>query len=282
MHTKGCIIVLLLALSCCQNPSASQEANRKQPGPVVNPAGTTIGERFAPPGGYSRTPTGSFGTYLRALPLHQHGYAVHLYNGAEKTGRDVHAAVLRTDVGSKDLQQCADAVIRLRAEYLYQSGNFDSISFNFTNGFPAAFSKWEKGYKIDVRGNDVSWVRSGDADGAYGSFRRYLDIVFMYAGTLSLSRQLQQVPFHEMQPGDVLIQGGSPGHAVIVVDMVQNDKGNKMFMLAQSYMPAQEIHVLHNFNNKAISPWYDMADIETIVKTPEWEFTTSDLKRFRE
>ena len=43
----------------------------------------------------------------------------------------------------------------------------------------------------------------------------------------------------EMQIGDVFIRGGSPGHCVIVVDMaVHQETGEKLFMLAQSYMPA--------------------------------------------
>ena len=49
-------------------------------------------------------------------------------------------------------------------------------------------------------------------------------------------------PVTSMQIGDVLIQGGSPGHAVIVVDMAENPAtGEKLYLLAQSYMPAQDI-----------------------------------------
>jgi hypothetical protein len=38
-----------------------------------------------------------------------------LYNGAPKFRQDVHAAVIDIDVGTRDLQQCADATMRLRA-----------------------------------------------------------------------------------------------------------------------------------------------------------------------
>lgn len=31
----------------------------------------------------------------------------------------------------------------------------------------------------------------------------------------------------KMKIGDVFIKGGSPGHAVIIVDMAENDKGEK-------------------------------------------------------
>lgn len=83
-----------------------------------------------------------------------------------------------------------------------------------------------------------------------------------------------------MQTGDVLIQGGSPGHAAIVVDLAVNAQGQKVFLLAQSYMPAQSIHILKNPVNPALSPWYE-ADNSAVVQTPEWTFTTKDLKRFK-
>lgn len=86
----------------------------------------------------------------------------------------------------------------------------------------------------------------------------------------------------DMQPGDVFIKGGSPGHAVIVVDMATDVKtGKKMFMLAQSYMPAQEIQVLKNPNNSLLSPWYSL-DFGDNLETPEWDFTSKELKRFQD
>jgi hypothetical protein len=48
--------------------------------------------------------------------------------------------------------------------------------------------------------------------------------------------------------------------------------------LAQSYMPAQEIHVLKNPLDGAIGPWYRVP-AETLV-TPQWTFESTDLKRF--
>ena len=105
-------------------------------------------------------------------------------------------------------------------------------------------------------------------------------MVFAYAGTLSLAKELNTVSVGEMKIGDVFIQGGSPGHAVIVVDMAENiTTGKKVFMLAQSYMPAQDIHVLKNPDNRKISPWYGV-DFGEELNTPEWKFFKKDLKRF--
>lgn len=205
---------------------------------------------------------------------------MHYYNGEEKSNK-VAAAVLSYDVGNKDLQQCADAVMRLRAEYLYKTKQFDALHFNFTNGFNATYSKWRSGYHIAVKGNNVHWTKTTKECVSYQSFREYLNVVFTYAGTASLTKELKQVALAQMQIGDVFIKGGSPGHAVIVVDMAMNSKTNKkVFMIAQSYMPAQDIHILINTNQKTISPWYDLAEAVSEIETPEWTFEGNQLKRF--
>lgn len=258
----------------CSSPVSSQ------PGKLLNTAGNAVQSRFNIPEGYKRVHADDFATYLRSMPLQPHGATLYLYNKQPKGRQDVHAAIVKMDIGSKNLQQCADAVMRLRAEYLYHNGMQNDIRFNFTNGFRADYSKWKQGNRIQVRGNSVAWVKYAGPDDSYASFRRYLDVVFTYAGTLSLSKELKNIRFNELMPGDVLIQGGSPGHAVIVVDVAVNGKGNKIFMLAQSYMPAQEVHIVHNPRNKSISPWYSMEEIDTVIETPEWDFMINDLKRF--
>jgi len=176
---------------------------------------------------------------------------VHYFDGREKWNRSVYCAVVDMEIGKRDLQQCADAVIRLQAEYLYKHKAYDRIHFNFTNGFRADYTKWAEGYRISVKGNQVSWYKSKEKDYSYKTFRAYLDVVFAYAGTLSLAKELTSVPVTSMQIGDVLIQGGSPGHAVIVVDMAENPAtGEKLYLLAQSYMPAQDIQVLVNLKER--------------------------------
>ena len=60
------------------------------------------------------------------------------------------------------------------------------------------------------------------------------------------------------------------------------DKANKkLFMIAQSYMPAQDIHILDNKNNPAISPWYELDENAEEINTPEWTFyCQEELRRF--
>lgn len=260
---------------------AGQEVPTATATSLIDPEGTTAAERIEPPEGFFRLPLdgGSFGEYLRNLPLKPHGSSVKYYDGGTKPW-DVHVAVVDMDVGARDLQQCADAVIRLRAEYLYANGAFDKIHFNFTNGFNAKYSKWIQGYRISITGNKAVWVEKGSKSTDYESFRKYLDIVFAYAGTLSLSQEMKKIELNEIQPGDVFLKGGSPGHCVIISDMAENPQtGEKVFLIAQSYMPAQDIHILKNPANEDGNPWYT-AEFGDELVTPEWTFTKDQTYRF--
>ena len=68
--------------------------------------------------------------------------------------------------------------------------------------------------------------------------------IYEYCGTLSLSKELQNIPYSDLRPGDVFIKGGSPGHAELVMDVAQNSTGQKIYLLAQGYMPAQDMQLL--------------------------------------
>jgi hypothetical protein len=240
-------------------------------------------QRISPPLGYERSvpPRGSFEEWLRHLPLKPGNPPVYLHDGRPKANQEVHVAVVDIDVGKLDLQQCADAIIRLRAEFLYARQRLDQIHFNFTNGETAFFSRWIEGYRPSIKGNQVAWRKTAGKDKSHSSLVAYLGTVFSYAGTASLARELQPVSdIHDMRIGDVFIQGGFPGHGVIVVDMAENkESGKKVFALAQSYMPAQDLHILRNPARNPSTPWYDFEFGETL-QTPEWTFRKSHLKRF--
>lgn len=224
---------------------------------------------------------GSFAEYLRNLPLKPKGYPTHLYDGREKPNQRAAYRVVDMDIDTVDLQQCADACIRLYSEYLWQSKQYDKIKFHFVSGFLADYECWAHGERIQVNGNRASWYRINyQEDYSYPTFRQYLLMVFTYAGTASLPMDMEMdtvyddyslpVPLHI---GDVIIQPGSPGHAVIVVD-----KAKSAFILAQSYMPAQEIEILNSM--KGGDAWSTINNYYII--TPEWTFDLSrDAKIMR-
>jgi hypothetical protein len=53
--------------------------------------------------------------------------------------------------------------------------------------------------------------------------------------------------------------------------------GNVKFMLAQSYMPAQDIQIL--VGDDGVSPWYDL-NFGDYLYSAEWTFTKNQLKSF--
>jgi hypothetical protein len=222
----------------------------------------TLAEQIPPPTGFKRTAhaPGSWAEWLRGLPMKPIGAPVLLFTGGPKWRQDVHAAVVDIDVGKRDLQQCADAIMRLRAEWLYAGGRKKEIRFNDTQGKRLVFA--------------------ARRDQSYAGFRKYMDYVFAYAGTYSLERELNPVPRPDIAIGDVFIKGGFPGHAVLVVDMAEHEQtGERRFLLLQSYMPAQQMHILKNPAASDGSPWY-VANEEGDLVTPEWTFAAGSLRRW--
>ncbi|MGN1032082.1 MAG: DUF4846 domain-containing protein [Intestinibacter sp.] len=267
-----------------ENSSGVNNSNQEQKKYVivVNKDENILKDRYDVPEGYERVSVeeNSFGEFLRNSKLEDYGEKVKYYDGRVKDKPNVYDSVFDVDIGDRDLHQCADAVMLLRAEYLYKNKRYDEISFDFVDGFKAEYSKWRRGYRISVGNNTSSYYKATGESNTYETFRKYMDIVFAYSSTLSLDKELESVDVEDMQIGDVFIKGGSPGHCVLVVDMAENKKtGEKVFMLAQSYMPAQQTQLLINPNDEALSPWYSL-DFGDELRTPEWTFTKAQLKRF--
>lgn len=255
------------------------EATLKNPYQVFR--GMTVESRFLAPEGYTRVPVAenSFSEYLRQLPLKTPGALVHYYDGRTKPNEDIYEAVVDLPIGSKDLHQCADAIMRLRAEHLWFQERYEDIHFNFTNGHKVEYKEWMKGRRMIVEGNKTSWNQGSTASNSFQDLWSYLELIFTYAGTLSLSNELKKVVPEELSIGDIFIEGGTPGHGVIVVDVAQHmETEEKIFLVAQSFMPAQELQILTNRSGK-LGPWYQLKP-EKKLRLPEWEFDNSDLMRF--
>lgn len=198
----------------------------------------------------------SFADWLKKIRL-KTDTRVFLYNAQLKNNQSAQFAVLDISVGDRDLQQCADAVMRLRAEFLFHEKKYAQIVFT------------------DYEGNDYAFDPPYDRN----HFNSYLFRVFGMCGSASLALMLKKSVMDSIAPGDVLIRGGFPGHAAMVMDVAVNDSGKKIFLLAQSYMPAQDIHLLNNPSNPSLSPWYEVND-EPYIKTPEYTFRNTELMKW--
>ena len=291
---KLCIygLLILLLITGCKNVNLDNSADLPSKifdnqgtgiNNLVNKEGMTVKDRYLPVEGYVRAEyeDGSFAEFLRNQKLKPYGEKVLYYDGRKKPSNGIYDSVFDVDIGNRDLHQCADAIMLLRADYLYSLGLYDKISFNFVSGFKAEYRKWMDGYRIRVNGNDAEYYKAAESSNTYEDFRKYMDMVFAYSGTLSLEKELESVSIKNMNIGDVFIVGGSPGHAVIVVDMAVNSDGEKIFLLAQSYMPAQQTQILINPMDEDISPWYSLKRKEKLV-TPQWTFDLDMLKTWND
>ena len=152
------------------------------------------------PGGYERIAGTNPGytQFLRSLPLKPKGSKVKLYTGGNAHFQTMNYAVVDLPMLS-NAEQCADACMRLKAEYLYQTGQYNKIKFQ------------------DVNGQSLRY--SGGA--SREAFYRYLRRLYGVASTFSLCREMQPRPLADIQPGDVFVYPGNGrllGHAVIVVE----------------------------------------------------------------
>jgi uncharacterized protein DUF4846 len=248
------MIIILPFFAACQQSHNKINETVSSDSSFINRY-TVINEIPLPPG-FTRMSVAkkSFGEWLSALPL-KRNKTVYLYNGLPKRIQTAQFAVLNISIGNEDLQQCADAIMRLRAEFFYADKKFGEISFCDNNN---------RCYKLGA-----------ETDRKH--FDEYLKKVFAMCGTLSLQKQLKPVEhFADMKIGDVLIKGGSPGHAMLIVDMATDKDGKKIYLLAQGYIPAQDIHIVKNPMNENLSPWYEL-NTETIY-TPEWTFENNQLR----
>lgn len=274
---KKILSILLATISIVIFSASTQQK-------TLNTQGSTIATRILPPNGFVRDDcaTNSFTYYLRNLPLKPHGSKVHLFDNSLKKNQDGAFAVVDLEIGNTDLQQCADAIIRLRAEWLWKQKRYSDIHFNFTSGDKIEYTKWAEGYRFKALGSKISWTKTAEKDYSYITFRKYLDKVFMYAGTASLTRELISVPINNIQVGDIFIHSGNPGHAMIVMDVVSNPTTKqKAFIAAQSFTPAQEIEIVRNLNDATNSPWYIVDNKGQNIVFPQWTFSAFELKRFK-
>ena len=240
----------------------------------------TIESKFSAPEGYKRVYNDGYSKFLRQFPLKSNN-VVKYYDGETKFNNNIWSAVFDYDIGNTNLHQCADAAIYLRASYHYSTGQLDKLKYRFTNCYQSSYIDYLKGNKIKLlaSGTDIRTFKGKPRKDSCTTFRKWLDQVWMYAGTYSVEKyDTQSVDIWEMKPGDLFVQGGFPGHIISVVDMAKNKKGHTVYMLAQSYMPAQEHQILKNPKDRSV--WYHLDESE-VIQTPEYPFRSNQLRRWR-
>jgi hypothetical protein len=225
----------------------------------------------------------SFYAFLRTLPLAAPHTPVLSYHGDVIRASDHPnvAAVIAIDIGRRDLQQCADAIIRLHAEYRYARGNRDHV-YRAASGTKLSFARYAAGDRLRVDGNNLAFVRGArPAEPTHALLRTWLDDVFGWANTGALARDGQRVTMTDLRAGDFFVLTGVPyGHSVLVLDVAEDKRGRRALLLGQSFVPAQNVHVLRP---NASTAWFVVNEAEGAVSTPFREpFPFNSLRRLPE
>ncbi|MBC7865729.1 MAG: hypothetical protein IAF38_22335 [Bacteroidia bacterium] len=246
----------------------------------------TIETRIKVPDGFTRMPltNNSFAYWLRHLPLKPANTPVKTWDGELKYDQNMHCAVVDLDFIGGNLQQCIDAIIRLRAEYLLSANREDEIQFSYSCCTEKiAWKKWKNGWRtkiINTNGkSSFEWVKTQKADSSLKNFRSYLHNVMNYAGTLSLSRDMKKTEVSQLLTGDAFVHGAAPGagHGVLIVDMAVSASGKKLMLLGQSFNPAENFNIIKSSGK--YSPWFEM-DFGEELKIPQWYFSKGHARKF--
>jgi hypothetical protein len=248
------------------------------------PPMAALDDRFAAPEGYTRVSVakGSHASWLRGLPVRTDHTVVRAYNGDSVVSPA--AAVVVMDVGKRDLQQCADSAIRLHAEWLWSAGREDEAGYHFTSGDLSRWEDYKDGEQFVIKGARVDRVEGKARSDSHRSFRSWLDLVFTYAGTRSLARDSVAVATSsDLQAGDFFVQSGSPGHAVVILDVAESASGDRVALIGQGFMPAQDFHVLSWPAVALDDVWFPLPETaDGLVRTPSWSpFKRIEARRFK-
>lgn len=281
----------LLALCGCRRAAPPHHAQfappevippgvgERYPWTRAEPRYESVAQRFPCPLGYARVPLrrDSWGHWLRYLPLRAAGTPIRGLNGNVVARGDDPSLGAVLDLDVRQYQECADVIIRLRAEWLRWSGRADSIVFRAADGPKLAWRDWRTGTRVRLVGGRLRLSHTGRPDASRQSFDRYLFQVFSWCGTISMIDETDRIAPQKLLPGDIFLVTGSPGHTVLVLDVAKDAEGHMKGLIAQGYLPAQSPHLVTADG----SAWLDL-DPSRPVTVPRWgAFQWSDLRRLR-
>ena len=241
-------------------------------------------DRFPTPVGLTRVAVdaGGFAAWLRDVPVRADRRTVLDYRG--RTVPAAAAAVVALDLGDGDLQQCADTIIRLHAEFMWATGRSADAAYHFTSGHQSSWPAWLAGERFHIQGARVERLAGPARREDHATFRAWLQHLFRYSGTLSMALDSRSVGVDEaVAAGDFFVDPGSPGHAVMVLDVGVSRDGRRWGLVGQGYTPAQELHILTAAWPDVIEGvWFALPEGQhDTLEVPSWRpFARSTARRF--
>ena len=253
----------------------------------LDQAGMTVSTRVMPPDSFVRPPfpETSVQSYFQDLAILPQNTKVMKYDGYKKS-YECYSAVLKTDTDMEQNMMHGEHMIQyLRGQYLFEKGKFDLIDFSYDDNRTMSFEQYGAGARF-VWQDSLFVIDTIDGeDYSAEAFAIYMKEVFTNSSSKALTSDTKVISQENLSIGDVFVQPSknrTPGHAVLVIDMVVNPyTGERLILLGQGYSPTQDMHIIHNPYESDISPWYRVQEDEMYFATAQWIFRKKHIRRFR-
>jgi Domain of unknown function (4846) len=269
------------------DPPTFKEAKKLYPWGRTAVKYEPLSSRYQVPLGFARIPLkrDSWAWWLRHLPMRPKKSIPHDFKGRIiKDHSSYISGLVDLDVGKKDLQQCIDTIIRLRAEYLWISNRKSKIGFRFSGRRKFFWHQWSRGLRPKKVKGRLKFIKSRSSSNSKKHFYSYLNYIYMMTGTINHKGKKPVNPIN-LHPGNYFvtihpqpIMGGA-GHAVMVLDLAINKKNEQIALIAQGDIPAQDFHLV---KNKDGALWFKLPKLDSknifLWPTP---FYWKDLKSFK-
>jgi hypothetical protein len=268
-------VYLYILLTVFNIQSAFCQINRRQ-------SYNAIESRFDVPDGFHRIKVHpeSYANWLRNLPLLPQGSPVLDYRGKEKLSANdtTLAAIIDYNIHGKKLEQCMDIIIRFRAEYLFSKHQYSDIQFYLPGNYTLTWTDWMNGFRPHYKGIQVTLIKTHPVDSSRTSFDQYLTEIFYHSYTQTAYYAYRPIKPDDIQIGDFFVKKGKKGHAVLVVDLAEDDHGNRIALIGHGDTPARQFHIL---NYKKDQPWVSLNTDQQYIPLPiKKKMLWDGLRRF--
>ena len=179
----------------------------------------------------------SFSEWLQQLPLKPNNDILsHTKSKISNQLYHIFAVVNMPLLFTSDIEQCADYCMRFWAEYHKAKNKMNDL------------------YLFDYGGKRKYYKSEGK------SYNAFLQWAFNYSNSSSIKNGSKEIAESELQPGDMFVQNetGGIGHVSMIVDVCSNGKGEKLYLIGYSFMPAQEFHIEKATNEYGIEGWFTL------------------------
>lgn len=227
-----------------------------------------IEQAFLPPQGFDRinVPENSFAAYLRTLPIVKDSINVLDFQNRirVKSSDSTLAGVVPVDISGKRLWQCMDIIIRLHVDYLMQAED-PNIIYPLPDGTMLSLKDWQRGIRPVFHGLKFEKILKARADSSANNFERYLNTIFEYSGTQTFWHFYKDIALADISPGDFIVKKGKKSHAVLIVDMAENNLHEKIVLIGQGDTPACQFYLLKQKNG---NPWFKINSDSSFPELP--------------